>query len=247
MADTHRFEQPYAETGPVPQLPAPLPFNVRPAGQVRPDQSLCIARSPDSVAAQQYRLLRHRLKESSDPRIVGVTSPRPGEGKSMVAANLGLALTEGRRVRIMLLDLNLRQPQLATKFGLTAPGSVAEQLRRKHRNAGALWDVLELGNNLHLIAGDAAVENPAPLLNSDELAVLFDDLAQHYDYVLVDLPAVLIAADVKSVQDSLDSVVMVCRAGNSTKAQLSRAVDQLGTSRLHGVLMLDVHPRYMPT
>lgn len=228
------------------QLGAAAPFQVRPAGEVRPAQSLCIARRPDSVAAQQYRLLKYKLKEGIDPRVIGIASPRPKEGKTTVAANFGLALAEGRRVRIMLLDLNLRHPALTEMFGLTTTGGIAEQLRRKRRDPDGYWDVLELGSRLHLMAGGAANDNPAPLLNSDEIPRLIYDLAENYDYVVVDLPSISEGADVKIVQEQLDGLVLVCRAGRTVKAAVATAIKQLGRSKLQGVLMLDVKSRYMP-
>jgi Mrp family chromosome partitioning ATPase len=228
------------------QLAPPPPFRVRPAGEVRPARSLCIARRPDALASQQYRLLKYKLKEGLDPRIIGVSSPRPGEGKTVAAANLGLALAEGRRVRIMLLDLNLRHPALADLFGVPIGGSVAEQLRRKRRDPAGFWEALELGSRLHLMGGGDPMENPAPLLNSDELGVLLADLAEHYDYVVVDLPAVLAAADVKIVQEQLDGMVLVARAGRSTRAAISASVAQLGRAKVQGLLMLDVQDRYIP-
>ena len=227
------------------QIAAPEPFHVRPAGEVRPANFLCLARRPDSLAAQQYRLLKYKLKEGIDPRVIGITSPRGGEGKTTATANLGLALAEGRRVRIVLLDLNLRHPFLVNMFGIEGGGGVADQLRRKRRDPDAYWDVLELGSRLHLIAGGVPTDNPAPLLNSEEVPRLIYDLAEHYDYVLVDLPAVAGAADVKIVQEQLDAAVLVCRAGATTKAAITNTMKQLGNSKLQGVLMLDVLPRYM--
>ena len=191
------------------QLTAPVPFHVRPAGEVRPDQLLSIARRPDSLSAQQYRLLRYKLKEGSDPRVIGLSSPRSGEGKTTAVANLGLALAEGRRVRIMMLDLNLRSPTLIGMFGLPGSGSVAAQLQRKRRDPEAYWDVLELGSRLHIMGGGGPTENPAPLLNSNQLSRLIYDLAENYDYVVIDLPPVLKVADVKIVQEQLDGLVLV--------------------------------------
>lgn len=228
------------------QIAAPAPFHVRPAGEVRPSHALCIARRPDSLAAQQYRLLKYKLREGVDPRVIGIASPGPVEGKTTATANLGLALAEGRRVRVMLLDLNLRRPALIEMFGVEGGGGVAEQLRRHRRDPDAYWDVLELGSRLHLMAGGGPSDNPAPLLNSEELPQLIYDLAEHYDYVVVDLPAVAGAADVKIVQEQLDALVLTCRAGQTTKAALTSATRQLGSNKLQGVLMLDVTPRYMP-
>ncbi len=228
------------------QIAAPAPFHVRPAGEVRPAAALSIARRPDSVSAQQYRLLKYKLKEGSDPRVIGFSSPSPREGKTTAAANFGLALAEGRRVRIMMLDLNLRGPALIDMFGLTGSGSVAAQLQHKRREPEGYWDVLELGSRLHIMGGGGPTGNPAPLLNSDELTRLVFDLAEHYDYIVVDLPPILQVADVKIVQEHLDGLVLVCRAGETTKSTIAAAVNQLGPAKVHGLLMLDVAARYMP-
>jgi Mrp family chromosome partitioning ATPase len=146
----------------------------------------------------------------------------------------------------MLLDLNLRSPDLVRMFGIELGGGAAEQLRRKRRDPDAYWDVLELGSRLHLISGGTPTENPATLLNSEEMPRLIYDVAEHYDYIVVDLPAVSGAADVKIVQEQLDGVVMVCRAGKTNKAAITNAMKQLGPGKLQGALLLDVKPRYMP-
>lgn len=227
------------------QIAAPAPFYIRPAGEVRPARHLCIAHQPDSVSSQQYRLLRYKLKESNDPRVIGISSPRPVEGKTTATANLAMALAEGHQVRIVMLDLNLRRPSLSNVFGVLGGGSVAGQLQRKRRDPASYWDVLELGSRLHLISGGGPTENPAQLLNSEELCRMLFDLAEHYDYVVVDLPAVLVAADVKIVQEQLDGLVLICRFGSTTKTNINTAITQLGPSKIQGVLMLNVPPRFM--
>jgi Mrp family chromosome partitioning ATPase len=222
------------------------PFVVRPAGEVRPAKALSIARQPNSIHAQQYRLLKYKLKEGLDPRLIGVTSPEAGEGKTTVVANLGLALAEGRRVRVLLLDLNLKSPALSNLFGISSALGIEEQLRRKRRDPGASWEVLELGSRLHLIGGASPTENTAPLLSSEEVGILLSDIAQHYDYAVVDLPAVLAAADAKIVQELLDGLVLVLRSASSKRASTRMAIEQLGRQKLHGVLMLEVEGRYIP-
>jgi Mrp family chromosome partitioning ATPase len=226
--------------------PTLSPFQVQPAGEVHPDRLLSIARKPDSLSAQQYRLLKYKLKEDLDPRIIGITSALPNEGKTVSAANLGLALAEGRRTRVLLLDLNLRYPQLAGLFGLPLQSTLGEQIARKRRDALAPWYVLELGSSLHLLAGKEPVESPAALLNSNEIRILMADLAQHYDYVVVDLPAILNTADVKILQDQLDGLVLVCQAGSTTRKALSASIFELGRAKILGVLLRNVPEQHIP-
>ena len=221
------------------------PFIVTSAKEISPHRSLCMALRPESAASQQYRTLRFKLKEGQNPRLIGITSAVPQEGKTTVAANLGLALAEGRKVRVMLLDLNLRAPALARRFGLSVFGSLADQLRLRQRKPDARWEVMQLQDQLHLMAGGEPVDNPSPLLNSDQMAALINDLAAHYDHVVVDLPGVLVAADAGSIQDYLDTLILACRSGFSRRSSVSNAVSRLGPRRLHGVLMLDVDGRFV--
>jgi len=66
------------------------------------------------------------------------------------------------------------------------------------------------------------------------------------DGFAIDLPAVLVAADVKIVQEQLDGLVLVCRAGSSTRASINSTISQLGRERIQGLLMLNVQNRYIP-
>ena len=227
------------------QISALSPFHVWPTGEIQPARSLCIAWAPEALASQQYRLLKYKLKQGIDPHIIGITSPQPREGKSTVAANLSLALAEGRRTRVLLLDLNLRRPSLIAMFGLLTGGCLAEQLRRKHRDPSAKWDVLGLGPSLHLMAGADPMDNPSALLKSEEVARLLSDLMEHYEYIVVDLPAVLQAADVKIIQEQIDGIVMVCRAGVSTKAAINTSIAQLGQAKIQGMVLMDIQTRYL--
>lgn len=227
------------------QLEEPSPFKIKEAGTLTPHRTFCLALRPDCKAAQQYRLLHYKLKEGANPRLIGVTSAAPREGKTTVSGNLAFALAENQRAKVALVDLNLRGPAMARRLGLSLFGSLGDQLRLKQRHTRSHWEVLGLRDNLHLMAGGEPLENPSPLLNSDQLGILFDDLAAHYDYVVVDLPAILIAADTGSIQDYLDALVLVCRAGFSRQASVSEAARRLGDRRLNGVLMLDVEGRFV--
>lgn len=240
LIKSRNMHPPYANSFSSP----PACFNIKTAGEIRPASSLWIARKPGATISQQFRWLKYKLKIGNDPRLIGITSPFPREGKSTVAANLGLALAEGRRLRVLLLDMNFRAPALNQLFGLSTGNGIAEQLQRKHFNSDERWEILELGSRLHLLAGGAAVENPASLLNSTEIMQLFSDLADYYDYIIVDLPAVLLAADAKIIQEQMDAVILVCRAGKTTRDALQKAIAQLGSFKVQGIVMLDIKKRY---
>src|SRR5262245_4430490 len=118
----------------------------------RPHPPLAMRLQPGGRQAESYRALRHRLAEDGDPRIVLITSPMTGEGKSVVSANLALAVAELGRHRVLLLEANPRHPSLARAFG------IAEPARGARETSEGSWSVTDLASGgLHLgaVATDA--------------------------------------------------------------------------------------------
>jgi hypothetical protein len=121
-------ERPSVFTPPAPSRTA-VPEPPRPAvGPVRPavssprvatalvDEHLMSLQAPSTAAAEQYRVLRHlveTLRRRANLRILGVTSPGVGDGKSITAINLGGALAQSEDARVLLIDMDLRRPALA--------------------------------------------------------------------------------------------------------------------------------------
>src|SRR5438445_581151 len=77
----------------------------------RPDESLVSFFAPASFEAEQYRGLRHMVEESGK-RVVGITSPTPGDGKTTTAINLAGALAQAPGIRVLLVEADLRQPHI---------------------------------------------------------------------------------------------------------------------------------------
>jgi capsular exopolysaccharide synthesis family protein len=221
------------------QLQPPSPFQHRPAGGVSPDRSIALVHAPDSSAAAQWRLLKFKLKENGDPRVLAVTSAGQSEGKSVAAANLALCLAEGQRSRVVLLEANLRRPSLCTLFGIEVPLGLTDQLRRRRRDAEAGWELYELASNFLFLPCGRPTENPAAMLASEQFTALVRDLRLYYDFVVVDTPGALIAADMNIVQDLVEGVVVVCRGGVSTRPQLKKALSRLAQHNLVGIVLVD--------
>jgi Mrp family chromosome partitioning ATPase len=168
-----------------------------------------------------------------------VTSPRGGEGKTFCAINMALALGEAWQSRVLLLEADFRNPSLARLLGFQPPACIARQLERDLVPGAHTWDVAEvLVPWLH-----AAVVNPdnsySPELDGPSLRVCVEDsLRAGYDYIVIDTPPVLGTADVNLVEASVGGIVMVLRAGHSRARDFRAAVEQIGTTKLLGVIWL---------
>jgi len=225
-------EEPVREPG----VAAPPAERVIEAGQLSP--LLVAALSPHADTAEQYRTLRTRLMQSENGRarrVLLVTSPGHGDGKSVTAANLALTMAQEFNRRIVLLDADLRQPGAHTLFGLPQTPGLADVLA----GAATLDDVIvELPDyRLSFVPAGLPPERPAELLGSGAMRRTMEALRARFDRVLVDVPPVLPLADVGVITPFTDGTVMVVRAGLTAKPQIQRALAAFDADRIVGLVL----------
>jgi Mrp family chromosome partitioning ATPase len=202
------------------------------------DPRLVLLRTPGSAQARSYRLLQHRVLASNAPRIVAVTSAEPGEGKTTCAANLALAFAEGSLSRVLLVDANLARPGVADLFGFAPSSSFMTKLLRNEDSAPPHLVASVGGSSLQLAALESSVAH-GRRLDRMLLAEVLRSLRTAYDYVVIDTASVLESADVNSVCQCSDAVVIAARAGKTRKARLRRAIEQLQPANVVGTALID--------
>lgn len=203
------------------------------------DRRLVMLLEPESDRARSYRLLRHRLLSLGDPRVIAVTSARPGEGKTTCALNLAFAIAEDTMMRVLLLEANLRRPALFQVLGFQPTASLVENIVR-FMYVGPPYPVAALsGTRLHVAALPGA-----PLADGRLDRTLFSmalfDLREAYDYIVIDASSVLESADADVIGECSSGVVMTARAGASRSGDLRSAVEQLAPATVLGTVLLDV-------
>jgi len=206
-----------------------------------PDERLILVREPDSARAASFRVLRHRLQERGDPRVIAVTSPGPNEGKTTCAVNLALALGECGRARVLLVEANLRTPALAALFGFLPPECFSTQLGRHKDKPLDAWSVVEVFSpSLHVLAVKPDADS-RPLLDGPAFALALEMLRQaNYDYIVIDTPPVLGAADVNLVEDVADGVLFTAWSRETSGRRLRQAIEQLAPAKLLGLALINV-------
>ena len=202
---------------------------------------LITARSPRSVTADAYRTLRTNLQFSSvdrDLRTLLVTSAGQGDGKTTVAANLGVALAESGQ-RVLLVDCDLRRPGLHAIFGLPlSPGLTNALVQEGTEPVTSAAGVPGLSV---LTAGDPP-PNPAEFIASARLRALLERLGGAVDLVLIDSPPVGLVADAAALAPSVDGVILVVSAGRTKRDLAQRAKQQLDNvgARVLGAVLNNV-------
>jgi len=204
------------------------------------DKRLVMLREPDSAAAAAYRVLRYRLTERGNPRVIVVSSPRPREGKTTCAVNLALAMGECGRARVLLVEANLRAPKLAEMLAFMPPQCFGEQVAAHRDQPEEPWTVVEAHSPwLHVAAVKPDLKD-RPLIDAPAFAIAIDQLRHAgYDYVVIDTPPVIGTADVNLTQDSSDGVLLVVKARQTAGRHLRRAIEQLAPSRVLGLVLAD--------
>lgn len=200
-----------------------------------PSADLVLLSNADGFAAAQFRALRYRLEQEPNIQVVVVTSAREGDGKSVTAANLALALAEGGRIRVLLVDAALRSPAQHKLFGINGALGLTSVLAARQNDPSLPIDVIRISTSLSLIPAGPPVQSAYAALSSEPAAVLLGQIRKEYRYIIVDSSPVFGTAETLAWHSMIDKYILVARAGRSTSEDLSRAAERLQRDRILGV------------
>jgi Mrp family chromosome partitioning ATPase len=227
------------------------------------DERLVFWERRESETAASFRLLRQRLIERGDPKIILCTSATQGEGKTTLAINLALSLAELARYRVLLLEASFREAAIGEAFGFKPPHGFARQLVTHRDDPETPWVVVQIqGMPLYIMAAEpyccpscaavldegaafcgmcgAGVEAKQPVpIDAVAFADAIRQFRQSFHYVIVDAPAVLSSGDVNLIQDSAEALVFATRKGRSAARNLRRAIEQVAPAQVAAAVMLD--------
>jgi Mrp family chromosome partitioning ATPase len=164
--------------------------------------------------------------ESRSGKVIGITSPRAGDGKTTLAFNLAWSIAQSRG-RVVLIDANLWNPclvrMLAPKGKPRGPVLASEHKVGKQSVISLKSYGFDLLQDQQRPAAGPPANMPAP----GAMKELLDELRQRYDYVIVDLPPVLDCVEVRACANLLDGVIMLIRFGRTTMDDLMQALGEL--------------------
>ncbi len=207
-----------------------------------PDASLLDANRPSESPAEEFRSLRTRLNhlQSLQPiHTIVVTSASPAEGKSFSAANLALAQAQLEGNMVLLGDFDFRRPVIHTLFQIARGPGITDYLQGK----ATLEEIIKRveGTNLCIMTAGEAVLNPLELLNLSEVKSLIDRLPAVFNWVVLDSPPLLFAADANLLSTLCHGLVLVVRIGATTIDSVTRAMGSLCQNNILGILVNGAH------
>ncbi len=193
------------------------------------DGELIMVAQGQSPTGEAYRVLRTNLQFTAVEHSLStlmVTSPGPGEGKSMTSANLAAALAQSGR-RVILMDADLHRPRLHRVFGL--PNNAGLTTALLAGDNAALDELLQDSPVplLRVLPSGPLPPNPAELLGSARMRQLLAELLAHADTVVLDCPPITALSDAAILSTQVDGVLFVLDAGKTRREIARRALEAL--------------------
>ncbi len=163
---------------------------------------------------------------ASEPRSLVVTSAVRGEGKSITAANLAIALGDSG-VRVLLVDADLRQPDITRHLGLEVAAGLTDVLIGQSTLSTAIqpW-----GNRtLRVLPAGKIPPNPSELLDSRAAAQLFAELEREFDAVIIDSSPLLPVTDAAILSRITSRAIVVVGVGIAHRTHVTSALATLSS------------------
>jgi receptor protein-tyrosine kinase len=193
---------------------------------------------PHDAPMEEFRTLRTRLNhlQTLQPiHSVVITSPSPAEGKSMCAINLALAESHLAGNATLLADFDFRRPVIHSMFGIDRSPGITDYLTGKAELASVIKRIA--GTTLYVMPAGEAVINPLELLNLGQVKTLLEQLPKVFNWVILDSPPLLFAADANLLSTLCHGTLLIVRIGHTTIDSVTRAMQSLCNNNVLGIIV----------
>ncbi len=181
--------------------------------------------------------IMHRMEENHWSSLI-VTSVGGDEGKTTTAINLGISIAKEIEYSVLLVDGNLRKPDLHNYFGIKPEFGLSDYLT----NDLDLADVLVRPNDIDhfvLLPGGQPLMNSTEMLGSPKMCTLAEELKNRYPkrIVIFDMPPVLNVADTVSFSPCVDSALLVVEDDVTKETELQQAINLMSVTNIIGTVL----------
>jgi capsular exopolysaccharide synthesis family protein len=186
---------------------------------------------PFSGTAESYRMIRNKIRfglPSNQAISILVTSPEPGEGKSITAANLGIIMAQSNQ-KTILVDADLAHPVLHRVFDVKNKPGLADLLSAPETDIGWLLKSTMI-NNLRIITSGELSQDLSQRLDSERFSNILEKLFGEANVVIIDSPPAMLAADAAVLSHKASGVILVIRAGKSKQKTIRQTLIDLNAA-----------------
>ena len=183
--------------------------------------------APDPQLPIVFQTLRDSLTYFNvDQRLASllVISPLKGDGKTSVSTNLAVAFARAGK-QVILLDADLRSPQVATRMGTPPTPGLSEVISGSSDIQDALTEIEPFNSYLRVLPGGSIPPNPSEMLGSARMSTILAELSEMSDLVLIDSAPVLVVSDAFPLFEQVAGIVGVSRLEQTPREAVTRAIE----------------------
>jgi protein-tyrosine kinase len=193
------------------------------------------------AVSSAYKMLRTQVLRRMDQlgaNTLAVLSPTEGAGKTLTAINLAIAIAADTERTALLVDLDLRNPNIHRRFGFTPVMGVEQCLQSRHPAQDAMIKIAGY-ERLTLLPARSKVENSSELITGQTTAQLVEELRTRYAnrIVIFDLPPVLQADDALAFSRYVQCGLMVVNEGCTQREDVRRSMELIRDLKLIGTVL----------
>ena len=194
--------------------------------------------------ATEFRRLLHRIRsndERAELKSLLVTSATLAEGKSTVCSFLGITAAAHKGLKTLLIDCDLRRPNIDRFFNLDRDYGLVEILAD---GFSAMDAIKKSGiDKLDIITSGRLAANPSTVFDAEAIGTVVDEMKFYYDLIILDSPPVIPVSDPMLLSSRVDGLLLVVRAGSTQKEVAQRALEILNATRdrIVGVILNDMN------
>jgi protein-tyrosine kinase len=194
-----------------------------------------------SAYADAFKILSTQVMQRMDEHqwsSLAVTSVGDDEGKTTTAINLGISIAKEVEYTVLLVDANLRKPELHKYFGITSELGLSDYLQSDIDIADILIKPGEV-DHLVFLPGGTPIMNSTEMLGSPKMCSLAQELKDRYPkrVIIFDLPPVLSTADTLSFVPCVDCALVVVEDDTTKEADLKKTIDLLSVTNIIGTVL----------
>lgn len=194
--------------------------------------------SLQGAAPEAFRLLsvrlRHLQKASTLQKLV-ITSTTSKEGKSLVSSNLSCTLALDTTQKVLLIEGDLRCPSLCRVFGSQPPAGIFNYLSKNASLEECIFRLESAG--IWIMPAGTPSATPLDLLRPAVLTPMLDQLANWFDWIIVDAPPTLPLADTSVWSRVVDGVLLVARKNMTRKGLLAKGLESMEADKIVGTVL----------
>ena len=204
------------------------------------ERNCILTQVTDQAALRGYKILRTRIGQrlvANDWHSIAVTGTESGQGKTLTAINLAIALAQDPNTYVFLVDLDLQRPQIAAYFGMQIERGLGDYLVGE----AGINDIIYNPSveRLAVIPNARPLEHSSDFLSSPRMLELEEALSAESPrrIVIYDMPPLLLSDDVLTFAPHVDGIVLVVTEGYTARSSLERSKELLAEMNLIGVVL----------